>query len=56
MITCDMKWEIHFKQAAKKAFQVFFMLKTNSPFLSTQTKVKKYKSMIQLTLICFAGA
>ena len=51
MISSDLKWDEHIKAAANKALKVFFMIKRNSPFLPTQTKIKLHKSMILPTLI-----
>ena len=46
IITKSLSWVPHFKSRAEKAYRVFYMIKRNSPSLSSQHKLNLYKSMI----------
>ena len=49
-ISSDLKWDIHLKNAALKALNVFFLIKRNSPSLPFTIKINLYKSMVLPTL------
>ena len=49
-ISSDLNRDIHLKNAARKALNVFFMIKSNPLSLSFTTKIKLYKSMVLPTL------
>ena len=46
IITKSRSWVPHFKSRAEKAYRVFYMIKRNSPSLSSRHKLNLYKSMI----------